>query len=456
MTIFTNIKTGNRISIMLVFLVYLFLLFRLIWFVNINSVNVLFWDQWDFLSPVFSGSHNLWEIFSHQHGPHRQGLGGIIQAVIYPLSGWNVRVESFLAVAILALSCWIALIIKKRLWGTYTWGDMVIPLIYFTLLQYEIFIATPNLAHGALPVLLVTFSAYLLTIETPMLRAFGLAAVVFFTTYTGFAIFSGIPVMVLLLVFSIKSTNKKTRIYNIVGLGLSLVFFISFFFNYHHAPAVDCFHFPHEHPIEYLIFSISQFAWGWGCGIINIPDHPYMANIIKISITLLFLCLLVVSLIYAIKTIRFSDKKSNTIFYLAAFTIIFIIFTAIGRVCLGIGASGASRYIPYTIPAILAFYFTYLNLRNNPKLSGRLKNLILIGFLALMIFKEVNIIRQYDTIHWFRQGKSTWVECYLKHHDIEYCNKMVNFKLYPENERIVSKLEFLEERNLSLFTDRDE
>jgi hypothetical protein len=65
-------------------------------------------------------------------------------------------------------------------------------LAYFTLLQYEIFVGTPNLAHGPVPILLITLTAFVLTLKNQKVRNMLLVLFLFLTTYTGFAIFSGL------------------------------------------------------------------------------------------------------------------------------------------------------------------------------------------------------------------------------------------------------------------------
>lgn len=452
MKVLSDFKLRNSISLLVVISVYLFLLIRLLWFVHVNSVSVLFWDQWDFLGSLFEGKIDLWEVFSHQHGPHRQGLGGLILAFIYPLSDWNVRFEAFLSVIIMAVSCWIALMIKKRILGNINWSDAIIPFIYFSLLQFETFIGTPNLAHGSIPVFLVTFTAYVLTLDKPIARAIALAFLVFFSTYTGFAIFSGFSVIFLLLIFSIKSSSSKIRFWNIFAFVLSLLFFGSFFINYHHAPAVDCFQFPHEHPFEYVQFSIMQFGTAFGFTLFF--QYPFLKLIIIIAATFLFLALLFIFLFFTLNLFRSHNKNGFVIFYLTSFTLLFIAFAAIGRVCLGVEASHASRYVTYATPGILALYFTLLIVCGNSKLKSQIKTMLLLGFFVLMIFKEVMMYRQRDVVNWYVNGKKEWVNSYLEYHNINYCDSVVGFKVYPDERRIQNKIEYLESNNLNFFKDR--
>src|SRR3972149_747925 len=72
--------------------VTLFLAFRLFRFIDHYAVDVLFWDQWAFWGGLFDGS-DPWALWRWQHGPHRQGLGGLVVAATAWLTGWNVRAE---------------------------------------------------------------------------------------------------------------------------------------------------------------------------------------------------------------------------------------------------------------------------------------------------------------------------------------------------------------------------
>ena len=74
-------------------LVVVLLVVRLANFINRYTVNIVYWDQWDFLQGLFDGA-DPWTLFRWQHGPQRQGLGDLILAILYPATGWNGRARS--------------------------------------------------------------------------------------------------------------------------------------------------------------------------------------------------------------------------------------------------------------------------------------------------------------------------------------------------------------------------
>lgn len=429
--------------------VYLVLLFRMIWFVDQHAVNVLFWDQWDFLIHLFNGNTNLWDHFTLQHGPHRQGLGGVIISLLYPLSGWNVRVETFIAVALIAVSAFIALVIKGKIFGKLHWLDSIIPMTYFTLLQYEILIGTPNLAHGPVPLLLVTATAFMLTVDNQILRAVGLVVLLLFTTYTGFAIFSGIVVIVLFIFFSFNPSTFTMKVWNLGALILSIAIFASFFINYYQTPAADGFQFPYPKPLKYLEFVSLQFGAAFGIPSVLLDTRLSYYLVLFFSAGLVTV-LIAITVYYALRMAIHIDKFSVIIFYLASFTLLFFVFTAIGRVFLGIHAAYSSRYVSYSIPGIVALYFVIIKIKRSPKL----RSIMVAGILVIFVLKEVSVHFR-NVINRFSDGKRNWVECYLQNRNIEECNRKANFSVYPDDQRIKQKLKYLEENNLSFFKDTE-
>src|SRR5690348_5420854 len=107
------------------------------------AVNILYWDQWDFYSPLF-GEHHWWTLFTWQHGPHRQGISFVLLEQLNKLTNWDSRAESFYIAGILIVSCIVAIAIKKTLFKQKMAVDLLIPLIVLTLTQIETIVGTPN------------------------------------------------------------------------------------------------------------------------------------------------------------------------------------------------------------------------------------------------------------------------------------------------------------------------
>src|SRR5580692_1317619 len=128
---------------------------RFFTFISDYAVNVLFYDQWDFLSLFFKDNPGLGQLFLYQHGPHREGLGLVVDSFLYPATRWNTRAESFFIGGCIFAAALVALLLKYRLFGRLSYADVAIPLIFLTMAQYEGIIGIPNAAYGGLPLLLI-------------------------------------------------------------------------------------------------------------------------------------------------------------------------------------------------------------------------------------------------------------------------------------------------------------
>src|ERR1700682_6316044 len=73
---------------LLVSIAFVFYAGRMFQLISRYAVNVFFADQWDFNDVTFFQRHSLWQMFDRQHGPHRQGLGGVFEKLVDSLFGW--------------------------------------------------------------------------------------------------------------------------------------------------------------------------------------------------------------------------------------------------------------------------------------------------------------------------------------------------------------------------------
>ncbi|HTO08625.1 MAG TPA: hypothetical protein VMR86_16370, partial [Myxococcota bacterium] len=180
-----------------VFSLLVFRLFRLIadW-----AVNLFFWDQWDFNTVTLFERGDLWQMFDWQHGPHRQGVGALLQVAVEPLYRWSSRGEAFTAGAIVAGAALGALYLEKRLMGRLSYAASIIPISFLGPAQYESLWVMPNFSHGPLPLLLLVVYCLAWTVRRTALRYSLVLLVSFLTTYTGFGFFVGALTPLLLCV----------------------------------------------------------------------------------------------------------------------------------------------------------------------------------------------------------------------------------------------------------------
>lgn len=445
---FKKILFYKKLKIILLMAVFAGFAYRLILIIDKYSVNILFWDQWDFYTGLFKGS-SYWELFRWIHAPHRMGIGYFYIKILTYLSDWDSKWDSYGIVFILAIACVAAIYLKFRLFGKISYTDTVIPLIFLNLGQYEIFLITPNPSLNAIPLLLVILYAIALTINQRLFRNVTILVLNFIAIYTGFAIFLGLltPVYFFIYLFKDGLRSKYYSIYYILFIILSLLSFYSFFVNYSFASAVDCFKFPHERPMEYFYFITHMLNNYLGN---SDPDS------FKFLLTIFFLSYMIFRIVYTnievlirsySENVKF--KKSFSILLLLSFSALFALNSAIGRVCLGYEvASRSSRYIPFLTPFFLSIYFAILLTK-----QYILKYMILLIYIYLILSNEIfSLKRNLGGIENQFIRKNNWKECYLKYENITYCDSM-HEPVYPVPGAtdLQGKLNFLKEKKLNLF-----
>src|SRR5579863_5195745 len=220
------------------------------------AVNIFFSDQWEFNDATLFQKHSLWQMFSWQHGPHRQGLGALFAKLVDPLFDWNSRTESFIVGGVVVIATVCALWLKTRLFGRLSVFDVAIPAIFFTRGQWETLILTPNFAHGSFPLLLLVLYCLAWTVQRPIVRYPLILFINFVTIYTGFGLLLGIltPFLLVLDYWASRTEARLPAAYLVGAVILSLASFGSFFLGYKFKPYVDCFSFQPQAPQSYLAY----------------------------------------------------------------------------------------------------------------------------------------------------------------------------------------------------------
>jgi hypothetical protein len=113
-----------------------------------------FFDQWEFYEPLFTHA-SLWRIFTWQHGPHREGIGLVLDKFVLDWTHWSNRAEALLIVAALLTAASVAVWLKVRIFGKLEYTDAGIPCLFLTLAPIDILIGVPNPSHSAFPELLI-------------------------------------------------------------------------------------------------------------------------------------------------------------------------------------------------------------------------------------------------------------------------------------------------------------
>src|SRR5712664_69009 len=418
---------------------------RLFVFVDRWAVNVLFFDQWDFLTGLFE-HRDLLTLFRWQHGPQRQGFGYLLDAALYPATGWNTRTEIFVLPGIIVLAAIVALLLVRQVCRPSAW-DVCVPLICLTTAQVEIFAVTANPAHGALPLLFIFLCTWAWTAQRDPLRTIGVSLANFAAISTGFSWFIGlITPFFFLLDFRAARRAAKPVYFSIIGFLISLLSLGSHFAGFRFEPALGCFQFPHPRPGEYILFLGLFLAHPFRLNDLN-GLKAMVAAMVAISASIFLLT-------RVIRLVRKDERPDREIVLLLGFSLLFGLSVAIGRVCLGPETGATSRYVPYAIPAAVA---VYLWICSWPRLSQKFP-VVLMVLLAVCISKEVWNFDDRGFGRYFASGKTRWRDCYLAKEDIARCNHEAQFEVYPSDHggavNLPSKLAFLKDHRLNLFHER--
>jgi hypothetical protein len=443
---------ASLLIVSIVFILYTGRMFRLI---SRYAVNIFFSDQWDFNNGTLFYKHTLWQIFTWQHGPHRQGLGGLFEKMVDPLSGWNSRTESFVVGGVIVVAALSAMWLRRRLFGNFSLFDIVIPAIVFIPGQWATWFSVANFAHGPFPLLLILLYCLAWSSNTPAVKYSLVLFINLLTIYTGFGLFVGVltPILLVLDYWASTPGSRLSKTYLATVLLASVASLGSFFIDYKIRPTADCFSFQPQSPISYLKFVALMFANFFGIGHLPLPARLLGTMIMAVLVAV------VVTLIWWLleqqrPNVEPRDRNRVLIIVcLTAYTLLFCINTAYGRLCLGLHAALQSRYVIYLEPAILGLYFFLVGLRHTVA-----RNLLLSGFLIAVVAASLH--RDRIAMGVSRDIKQTWKTCYLQTENITECDKVAGFPIYSpspqqiQRSHLQQKLEYLKKTRQNLYLDQ--
>jgi hypothetical protein len=440
----------NKLSNYLLPCAALFAIFQVLnifYFIDRYSVDVPFWDQWNFYSAFFQ-QHSLWEIFTWQHGPHRQGLGFFLIWAINELTGWNQRAQCFMIGGVMVLAAITFLWLKSRVFGKVCWYDLIPVLMILSMRQWEIYANAPNVSHAALPLLLILLLCVSWTIGHYIVRYALIAGINVFVTFTGFGMFIGIITPLLLGIecwHTLKNHNKKQLLAILCTIGFSLITIALFYNNYLMQPAADCFRFPDPKWYLYPVFMAIEYTS------IVLPGHAGSFSGIVIGSFALLMILAMLGVAGFQLIISGDRRKSNVIvILLLAFSLIFSLSAAVGRLCVGFSAATASRYLPLLTTAPIG---VYIFLMNFPRWTERT---VVMAILLCLVTITIVPLWAKDMATELRRGKSVWVAAYTSTENVARADSIARFKIHPDPAQINldRKLEWLRVHHYSLFRNK--
>jgi len=418
---------------------------RLIHLVELYSVNIFFGDQWQFDEATIFQPHSLIEIFRWQHGPHRQGVGGVLSKLLEPLFHWNSRYEALGIVGIICLAAVLALWLKVRLFGGIGYFDVVIPLLFLTPIQYQVFLEIPNPSHGPLPLLLVICYCLCWTIETFRWKLAGMLLINFLLIYTGFGLIMGFITPFLIAVECLWSETERG--WYLAAIAIATISMASFFVGYRYWPAVACFSPSLRNPLYYLLFVAFMLSTFVG---VFVREQLVPAILAGSLVLLVFATSLPVLLTRFYRQRRTNFKRDIVIVVLLMYSGLFAFATAYGRLCIGMSQAQETRYSTYMI---LAFFGLYLGAVSTKVRIERAVFVSVVFVIALMSSLRVTN-SQRAAMDWLHSHKLAWKNCYLATHNISKCDLQSGFSIYysPEPPDLQSKLDLLERNHWNLYS----
>jgi len=412
------------------------------------SVNILFWDQWDFYTPLLQHA-SLWQIFNWQHGVHREGIGLVLDKFVLESTRWNSRAEALFMVGALCAAAVVALRLKQKLFGSpgctnLEYSDIAIPCLFLTFAQMEAFVGAPNPSLSAVPEFLLGLYCLAWMLPKPIARYAAVLALNFLLLYSGYFLFMG-AVTIGVLLFDLRRafrTESGLPSFPAAALLVAAASLAGFFYHYRWAPNVPCFHFPDAHPLNYPWFIGLMMSYFFG-----------LRTVLLASVAGSFLALVAFAILiwHGVRLWRNREWSAAdlTVVILLSFSLLFAANAAVGRVCLGMPeAAQFSRYMGLLVPAYLAIYFHLLTWR-----KGAFRTALLAVFVIAFIPAAVRMPNGYSP-QLVSDGKQAWKTCILQIGNIDYCDRATGFPVYPDPRRtqLLEKLQFLQKNRLNLYS----
>jgi hypothetical protein len=441
-----RLPTGPELAIVVVIVILGTRFFLIIWK---YSINVFFFDQWSYLTPFFLHQPGFAELFFLQHGPHREGIGLIADKFLYPLTHWNARVDAFLIGGSIFAAMLLALLLKCKLYGAPSYSDLAIPVIFLSLAQYEMLVGASNPACSGLPLVMMMLYCLALLGRNRMLRYSLLLSLNFLLIYTGYGLFMGAVTVGVFLLECYWSRRQMTSVpfaQPLTGLLVAAATLASFFIHYTFSSGVDCFEVPHRGLLQYPILRYARFtALIFSQSVVPRPLHVSLSmTVLGVAIVLIVVAVLGWHLLHLLKRASCDGHLIGAV--LLSYCLLFSANASVGRLCLGLQAAFASRYVTLLIPAFLAIYFYLLS----QSWYGR-RNVVLALWVLLLL--PAALRKPWEDIRWYSNGKRDWANCYVRTENIHYCDQSANFWVYPYPEQIglQQKLDYLKQHQLNLF-----
>ncbi len=412
-------------------------------FVDQFAVDILFHDQWALYEPMFNEAGAA-EAFVFQHGPHRQGLGGVVTYWLAGLSGFSVVAESSAIVVFLALASALALHLKRFATGVASAWDVCIPLLFLNPVQVETIVDVPNLSHSVLPLVLMLAIARCWLSSNVWIRVGCGSLLAAISLFTGFGLFVYASFVLLWLASAFRKNDgvgrERGKVAGAVGIALLGISAVVFAFGYEWQPSNSGMVFPHWPVTDYFVFIDHIYG--------RLFYFPKTARFVVGFLIVVALLICAYRIGRAVWTSQVESRFLETLLFQFSTSILFVWMAAIGRVSFGADAGSSSRYTTLAIPAIFAVYcWIAKKLKSNGGLRWAQYGFVL----AAVVSFVSSAFHAYDRSGPIRQGKLDWLDAYEETGSVVEATDVSGFPIFPEPPLIEESVEYLERNRLGAF-----
>jgi len=420
--------------------------------------NVMFWDQWEFYQPLFQGG-GWWARALQQNGPVREGLGLVVSGWILEATRWDVRYDSMWAASVLLLAAALALRLKSKIAGPIRFHDAWIPLTCLGAGQFETVLAVPQVSHSVLPFALTLLAANVWLSANAVPQYLGTAVIGVVLTFTGFGLFAGGLITMLLTLAAVRHAVKgEWRVMSLAlaGFAASAGGWALFMKGYVFQPAVENYRFPWTPATDYVRFI--SLMLNLSAGELSRWLPPYVLG--GVLAVIIASAAVHIGWLWLRKPV---SPRKDVLVLLMGSGLLFIAVTAIGRVSLGPVAGTAPRYLSLMIPMWLAVYMAAaLSGRRFVALASTVCVLVLAASSYVSVFERqpsewpgtIGLTRDglVRVLH-YGTNKTAWADVYVATGSWEAAQAALHDFLHPNptGSHFDEKFRFLQERKLSFF-----
>lgn len=412
-------------------------------FVRAYAVDVLWWDGWDLHAPLFKGQ-GWWASFDQQHGPHRQGVGGLLLRALATATRWDARYDAAAVCAAVAgatgLAVWLAWRcgVRRRLL-------LAVPVVCLNARQCGAFVSAPNPSHGAIPLALLIGCGLAGFARDPRWRLGLIAGLTGLAIFTGFGLFAGVLTPVLIAVDG-RAGDRRTRRAAVASLALIVACWGVFARHYWPDSASPKFRFPFHPAVDYLYWTAALLANA--AGVVTLDDGPTPSVAVLAVGTGLAAAGVVVVLVRLRRVFRrgiAAEPTAAAVALLAGFTLLFAADAAVGRTPEGWPTGASSRYVTPCVPLLLALLL-------HGGTSARRWTRVATAVAAVLLALRTTTVNDSNlaSVAAFRDGCLRWRAAYLATGTQGAADQLSGFRLYPHPD-LDGRLRYLRDRGLNLF-----